>query len=111
VEGKSLWSKVDAGETSITYYGKEGTTWEQMNQWLETELCEGECDQHWDWRGFGTAGTADFKVIVVRKACSPFRCNATSCDNCGRYSCCLEMNDEGDDVCGECETESESDDE
>ena len=63
---------------TITFYGKVGSNWEQMEAFLE-KLFKG--DPHLKWDAFGEEGTADFKVVVIRKNCSPRWCDCAECED------------------------------
>lgn len=67
----SIWRKTEIhkGRCSITFWPKQGTTWEEMNAWLEKQY--GKYDRHWDWRGFGEdVNDEEFCVALVKKACT-----------------------------------------
>jgi hypothetical protein len=97
----SLWSEIKTKECSFQYYPKEGVTWEQMNQWLETEWSA----SHWTWRGFGEVGTEGYFVTVIRLPCSK-RCECV-CEECGNeWSTCEEAEE-----CCDSDAESEEEEE
>lgn len=77
VKHADVWSKVVIPDDhlSIRFHGKVGATWAQMNEWLEDNYGQHGEDPHWTWRGFGTCGTEDYEVILVRKACDPYLCD------------------------------------
>ena len=93
---------------SITFYGKKDATWEQMNGWLETAYGKNGKDKHWKWRGFGTVGTEEFAVVLLRQQCCEYICDPDECERCGKQECGMEENDEGEMVCYECEEESDA---
>jgi hypothetical protein len=85
---------------SMEMYGKKDATWEQMSAWLEENYGDNGKDVHWKWRGFGTIGTEDFSVVVLRQRCSNWLCEAEeTCDKCGSFSCELKENKAGDNLC------------
>jgi hypothetical protein len=60
-----FWRDIKHTDTSITFYPKPTTTWEQQQAWLEKRFT----DRHWSWRGFGEPGTEGFQVVLVRREC------------------------------------------
>ena len=73
---------------SIELYGKKDATWEQMNAWLEENYGDHGKDVHWKWRGFGQIGTEEFCVVLLRRPCSTWLCDAEdNCEKCGDFTC------------------------
>jgi hypothetical protein len=103
------WSKVDHDDRSITFTGREGATWEEMDEWLEDNYGKNGKDRHWKWRGFGECGKADFKVVLLRQACAEWICDCEMCDRCGVTSCDLSAHEDGDRCCYECREQAEED--
>ena len=62
----------------ITFYGKVGSNWEQMEAFLQKLY---KNDPHLKMVGIGEEGTADFKVVITRRGCSPRWCNCAECDD------------------------------
>lgn len=53
-------------DTSITFYLKFDTTWDEFNEWLESNyIDDNTC--YWKWRGFGI-GTDDAQVVLLKMA-------------------------------------------
>jgi hypothetical protein len=101
--------KTDATDSgAIKFYGKAGATWEQMESFLRKLFRN---DPHMEWMGYGEEGTEDFKVVVVRKSCTPYRCKKQACDGCCEEVCVdfLAENEAGENMCESCLEQDEDD--
>lgn len=83
---RNPFRKVEHDEAGyvITFYGKVGSNWEQMDAFLQ-KLYKG--DPCLKWVGFGEEGTADFKVVMTRHEAEPHECNSDDEDD--EKPCCL----------------------
>jgi hypothetical protein len=106
-----VWDRMEHDETSMTFHGKVGVSWETMNESLEENYGDNGKDKHWKWRGFGTPGTAEFRVVLHRQRCSGWICDAEECDECGVLTCGLELHENGNLYCYDCKEQMEDDDE
>jgi hypothetical protein len=73
-----------------------------INDWFENNYGQNGKDLHWKWMGFGDVGSEKFQVVLLRKACDKYICKCESCYECGKMSCDLQDNIDGNTVCETC---------